>query len=122
MPRLKKAVQEKGLEVKRAAGRPTGTRGRVGLEVRANILQVFDELGGVSKMVEWAKSDPDAMRAFYQIYAKLAPIETRTEVDVIASIDINQVDTQLQALIGKAAGKVVGEVIEADIQRIVDSD
>ena len=35
----------------------------------------FDELGGVQAMVNWAKEDPDHLKVFYSLYARLIPVD-----------------------------------------------
>jgi hypothetical protein len=45
------------------------------LQVKENIVAVFDELGGLEEMVNWAKSDPKHQTEFYRFYSRLAPIE-----------------------------------------------
>lgn len=55
-------------------GRPKGRPNRLSSTVKANVVAVFEKIGGVDAMAEWAKDDknkPD----FYRIYSKLMPTE-----------------------------------------------
>jgi len=52
--------------------RPTGSKNRAGAKVKDNIESVFNRLGGVDHMVEWAMENKTD---FYKIYAKLMPTD-----------------------------------------------
>lgn len=58
--------------------RPKGTPNKIGARVKDNIVSVFDRLGGVEKMVEWAMVN---QTEFYRLYAKLMPTEMTVAVD-----------------------------------------
>lgn len=58
-------------------GRPRGSLNRWSKTSREAVLEVFENLGGVEAMTEWARKHPSD---FYRgIYSRLLP--TRTEVD-----------------------------------------
>ena len=63
------------------AGRPKGATNKIPKQVKENIVAVFDELGGLDGMVEWARSDPKNQTEFYRFYSRLAPIEQRVTGD-----------------------------------------
>ena len=63
------------------AGRPKGATNKIPKQVKENIVAVFDELGGLEEMVNWAKSDPKHQTEFYRFYGRLAPIEQKVTGD-----------------------------------------
>jgi hypothetical protein len=63
------------------AGRPKGATNKIPKQVRENIVAVFDELGGLKEMVNWAKSDPKNQTEFYRFYTRLAPMEQKVVGD-----------------------------------------
>ena len=56
-------------------GRPKGTPNKLTRAAKEAFQLAFDQLGGVDKMVEWAQSDPDNLKAFYSLYSKLIPVD-----------------------------------------------
>ena len=61
---------------KKTGGRQAGTPNKLGATAKENIACVFTRLGGVQEMVKWAKANPTQ---FYQIYAKLLPLQVTGE-------------------------------------------
>lgn len=57
------------------AGRPKGSTNKIPRVAKENIIQAFEELGGIEGLVNWAKSDPKNQGDFYKIYGRLLPIE-----------------------------------------------
>jgi hypothetical protein len=57
------------------AGRPKGSTNKIPRVAKENIIQAFEELGGIEGLVNWAKSDPKNHGDFYKIYGRLLPIE-----------------------------------------------
>ncbi len=57
------------------AGRPKGSTNKIPRVAKENIIQAFEELGGIQGLVDWAKSDPKNQGDFYKIYGRLLPIE-----------------------------------------------
>lgn len=53
-------------------GRKAGTPNKLTMGAKANIMAVFDMLGGAEGFAEWAK---DNRTEFYKHYAKLIPVE-----------------------------------------------
>jgi hypothetical protein len=70
------------------AGRPKGATNKIPKQVKENIVAVFDELGGLDGMVEWARSDPKNQTEFYRFYSRLAPIEQKVTGDPDEPISI----------------------------------
>ena len=57
---------------KKTGGRTKGTPNKVTGLAKDAVAQVFDKIGGIEKMAEWAEDNPTQ---FYQIYAKLIPTQ-----------------------------------------------
>ena len=53
-------------------GRPKGIPNKVSRIAKEAIAQVFEDLGSVEAMTEWARDNPTS---FYNMYAKLLPIQ-----------------------------------------------
>lgn len=69
-------------------GRPPGVTNKVSRTAKENFAQAFDALGGMDAMVKWAKSDPDNLRTFYGLYARLIPTELAGSV-ALPPVNIN---------------------------------
>ena len=54
------------------AGRPTGVPNKLSSTVKDNVVQVFEDIGGLQFMASWAKDNPNQ---FFNIYAKLLPLQ-----------------------------------------------
>lgn len=66
-------------ECRNKAGRPKGSENRTSKTAKANIIAVFDKIGGQKKMAEWALENPTP---FYQLYGKLVVIRQQSKVDI----------------------------------------
>lgn len=58
------------------AGRKKGTPNRLGATAKENIAAVFEDIGGRETLAKWAKAN---QRDFFQIYAKLLPLQVGGE-------------------------------------------
>lgn len=56
-------------------GRPKGIPNKTTRAAKENFALAFEALGGMERMVEWAQSDPDNLKTFYTLYARLIPTE-----------------------------------------------
>ena len=57
-------------------GRPKGSVNKVGKAAREVIAEAAERLGGVERVVAWAKESGDNEKAFWtQLYPKLVPLE-----------------------------------------------
>lgn len=65
------------------SGRKAGVPNKMSATVKENVISVFDALGGIEHMKEWATENPNN---FYNIYAKILP--TQTEIGGIDGADI----------------------------------
>jgi len=62
------------------AGRPKGSRNKVTGAAKDMIANAAVELGGMDRLVAWAREDPLNERAFWaQIYPKLLPLQVAGE-------------------------------------------
>lgn len=53
-------------------GRPKGALNKSSKEVKDNLLEVFERIGGVEGMAKWAMRNKTE---FYKLYSKLLPIQ-----------------------------------------------
>lgn len=58
-------------------GRKPGVQNRVTTTVKANVIAVFELIGGQDRMSEWAS---DNLTQFYRLYAKLLPLQVDAEI------------------------------------------
>lgn len=63
-------------------GRPKGSPNKVSKAAKDAIAEAAEKLGGVNRLVAWAKEDPLNERAFWAtIYPKLIPIQLAGDAD-----------------------------------------
>jgi hypothetical protein len=63
-------------------GRPKGSRNKVTGVAKDIIAEAADRLGGVERLVAWAKEDAQNERAYWsQIFPKLLPLQVAGELD-----------------------------------------
>ena len=60
---------------------------RLKAEIKAGILQAFEEAGGVAYLVEIAKSDPPT---FCRLLAQVLPTEIKAEINSTHRVDLGQ--------------------------------
>jgi hypothetical protein len=60
---------------RKTGGRVKGTPNKLTQTAKEAFQLAFDELGGYAAMVKWAQSDPDNLKAFYNLYARLIPTD-----------------------------------------------
>ena len=65
------------------SGRKPGVPNKMSATVKQNVIEVFEQLGGVDHMKQWAIDNPNN---FYNIYAKILP--TQTEIGGIDGSDL----------------------------------
>lgn len=59
-------------------GRPKGSLNKIGLQAKENIVEVFNQIGGIPKMVAWARRNKTE---FYRMYARLIPSYVQASVN-----------------------------------------
>lgn len=74
------------------AGRPLGSPNKLSGTVKENIVQVFDDIGGLSFMADWAKENPNQ---FFNIYSKLLPLQVSGEGGGAVLLTISSIDAEL---------------------------
>jgi hypothetical protein len=67
---MRELTMAKGVKT---GGRTKGTVNKMTVGIKSNILQVFEDIGGVQYFAQWAKENPTE---FYKHYIKLLPTET----------------------------------------------
>ena len=58
-------------------GRPKGSQNKVTLNVKAALLECYEQRGGIDALLKWSNKNPDA---FYQLWGRLAPREVHGEL------------------------------------------
>jgi len=61
----------------KTGGRQKGTPNKISAQVRENVVHVFEQLGGVKKMADWAL---DNLTEFYKLYGRLLPTEATLNI------------------------------------------
>jgi hypothetical protein len=56
-------------------GRKTGAINKATRNAKEAFQMAFDQLGGIERMVLWATEDPDNLKTFYTLYARLIPTD-----------------------------------------------
>jgi len=59
-------------------GKPPGSVNKTTKSAREAFQLAFDKLGGFDAMVKWANSDPENLKVFYGLYARLIPQDVTT--------------------------------------------
>jgi hypothetical protein len=59
-------------------GRPKGVPNKISGLAKNNIAKVFDEIGGVPRMCEWALAN---QTEFYKLYARLVPVQVTGDAE-----------------------------------------
>ncbi len=68
--------------IKKGAGRPKGSPNKVSKAAKETIAEAAELLGGVERIVNWAKEAPENEKAFWAtIYPKLIPVQLNAEVN-----------------------------------------
>ena len=61
-------------------GRPKGSPNKLAKAAKDAIAEAAEQLGGVNRIVEWAKENPQNEKAFWStIYPKLIPVQVTGE-------------------------------------------
>lgn len=59
---------------RKTGGRRPGSLNKTTVEVKSVLLKAFEEIGGLSNLVEWGKANPTE---FYKLWGKLIPAEIK---------------------------------------------
>mgnify|MGYP001562928557 CR=1 FL=1 len=63
---------------KKAGGRQKGTANKLSSGAKANVIGVFDKIGGRDAMASWARKNPTE---FYRLYGRLLPTDLTIDPD-----------------------------------------
>ncbi len=78
----KKTDDKRFFEGKPGPGRPKGIPNKTTLIAKDAISRAAEALGGVERLVEWAKEDPQNEKVFWgTIYPKLLPLQVASDPD-----------------------------------------
>lgn len=83
---------------KKTGGRQKGSTNKVTSNVKDNMLQVFDALGGVAHMAIWAK---DNETEFYRLYSKLIPTDITAKVETEVLVKLPEASAYLEKIRGR---------------------
>lgn len=74
---------------KAGPGRPRGSRNKVTGAAKDIIAEAAERLGGVTRLVAWAKEDAQNERAYWaQIFPKLLPLQVAGDPDAPLSLTV----------------------------------
>lgn len=77
-------------------GRPKGAKNKTTRTALEAIALAADELGGVDRLVSWAKEDPLNEKAFWSsIYPKLLPLQVTGESGGAVVLQLTRTDADL---------------------------
>lgn len=86
-------------------GRTPGTPNKVTAAAKSVIAEAAEKLGGVDRLVDWAKEDPENETKFWAtIYPKLIPVQVTGEDG--KAIQVEQVKNDADAFVGRIAGLI----------------
>ena len=84
-------IEDKNLS-RKGAGRPKGSVNKVTAAAKDVISQAAEMLGGVNRLVEWAKEAPENEKAFWSsVYPKLLPLQVNGDVNVSGELNFRQI-------------------------------
>ena len=81
-------------------GRPVGSRNKVPANLRNDLITVYEELGGIEGMVEWAKAKEGNRALFYRILASTLPRQVAVSARLEYQHDLSKLsDDELMDII-----------------------
>ena len=73
-------------------GKPKGALNKTTQSAKDAIALAAEKLGGVDRLVEWAKEDPQNEKAFWaSVYPKLLPLQVNGDMNVTGGLDIRNI-------------------------------
>ena len=88
------------------AGKPKGVTDKIPTQVKAAILEAFNEVGGTEYLIKLAKGDRYSRAAFCRLIEKIVPGELKLEGEVAGPIQVFVVTG-----IDKPPGSVKSELV-----------
>ena len=68
--------------VRKGAGRPKGSPNKVSKAAKEAIAEAAEMLGGVERIVAWAREAPENEKAFWAtVYPKLIPVQLNADIN-----------------------------------------
>ena len=67
-------------------GRPKGIPNKLTASAKEAFQLAFDELGGWQRMAQWANSDPDNLKTFFTLYARLIPTDVTSKGEQVSLV------------------------------------
>ena len=83
---------------RKGAGRPKGAINKVTASAKQMIEQAAEQLGGLERLVAWAKEAPEHEKVFWsQMYPKLLPLQVNADVtaNTFSRIEVCIVDPEV---------------------------
>lgn len=88
-------------------GRPKGSPNKIARQAKDLIAAAAEGLGGLDRLIEWAKESPDNERAFWMtIYPKLVPLQVNGTHDVSVvdrTEQLQRAKEEVRAIFGERA-------------------
>ena len=75
-------------------GRPVGSRNKVPSILRDDLITVYEELGGIQGMVEWAKAKEGNRALFYRILASTLPRQVAVSARLVHDHGLNKLSDE----------------------------
>jgi hypothetical protein len=75
-------------------GRPRGSRNRIPANLRNDLITVYEELGGIQGMVEWAKAKEGNRALFYRILASTLPRQVAVSARLEHDYGLNKLSNE----------------------------
>lgn len=70
-------------------GRPKGAQNRTTVAAKEAFQLAFDKIGGWDRLAQWAASDPDNLKEFYKLYARLIPQDVTSGGEKLPAFVVN---------------------------------
>ena len=70
-------------------GRPKGAVNKTTVAAKEAFQMAFDKLGGWERMAQWANADPDNLKTFYSLYARLIPMDLTSDGKQLPQVTVN---------------------------------
>ena len=81
-------------------GRPMGSKNKVPANLRDDLITVYEKLGGIQGMVEWAKAKEGNRALFYRILASTLPRQVAVSARLEHDYGLNKLsDDELMEII-----------------------
>jgi hypothetical protein len=93
-------------------GRPMGSKNRVPANLRNDLITVYEQLGGIEGMRDWAKKNDRNRTVFYKILASTLPRQVAVSAKVDNYHGLEKLSDEELIVIIKNGEALVGEIID----------